>query len=468
MKQRRRTQGEFLHGALGHVVNCITLRVTLPGLALVCTLGAGSPPDTVPRDHSLTVVAPNDGAAAYNATFGAGNWTALAPYVDLLVAPRTAQVPATMKTARYLDVNLCSNLTGPGKNDYPFPDCSAWPEGAFYAQPGHPERPLSTKSGGIWQRFGAPSSPQMRALALAAIDGALHAHDDTLIYLDDATPPDDFYADMCWGAPSFEKGTGPCEGAPGGRARPPVDGGAAAWVAGMRQLIDAVPRPVLLNGGLASDAAHVPSPETRLIATDAHVWGAACDGCFYGNSPVPKNKYLWSGPVLRTRLDGIMHVTGAGKNVVLVDFAVTDPAARRRALADVMLFYEADRTWFWYAACGERSHIQVCPEAALTFYRPLRPYPKDVRDVAAAGGAFVREFAACYDAGKPVGPCATVVNPEPERSVPLPELHGTYAHSLRISGDGLCACYGDTGSLDFDGPAAPATLPAASGFVLFR
>lgn len=438
-------------------------------LVLACPASSTAPPVEPVRTHSLTVVTTNDGAKAFDSSFGNGNWKALGPYVDLVLRPRSPAVPEGMKTAMYLDVNQCSDRTGPGKNDFAIPDCSGWPPGAFYSQPGYPDRALTTKAGGIKQRFGDPDSTSMRTLTLQAVTTSLHDDGDyDLFYLDDASPPEGFYAEQCWGTPSFAPGAEACAGAPGGKARGPFGGGPENWVRGMRKLVDALPRRVVLNAGIAADAAHVQSPAARLVAEDPHIWGAVCDGCFYGYDAVPKNRYQWSGPLLRGRLDGLIHVTAAGKNVIMVDPAATDPAARERALADVMLFYDADRTWFWYAPCGERSHIRVCPEAALTFYRPVRAYPKDSRDLETPGGALVREFEACYDAGKPVGPCAAVVNPDPDASVALGRLHHLYAHSLRVAGTSLCQCYGDTGSLSLSGPPAPQTLPAASGYVLFR
>jgi hypothetical protein len=52
--------------------------------------------------------------------------------------------------------------------------------------------------------------------------------------------------------------------------------------------------------------------------------------------------------------------------------------------------------------------------------------------------------------------------------MPRPALHHAYAHTLTITGSSLCVCYGDSGSVAFGGPPAPATLPPASGYVLFR
>jgi hypothetical protein len=443
----------------------------LLSFAFAClTAACVSPPPApafVPRRRSLTVMAPNDGVKAFNSSFGVGNWKALGPYIDLLLTKRSAAVPATMLTAVYTDVDMCSNLTGPGHNDYPAPDCTAWPADAFYTQPGHPERALSSKYGGFLQRSGDPSSPTMRALSLALFKSALADGHEDLVYLDDANPPEEGYGAFCWGVPSMLAGSGECEGAPGGTAHGPYGAGPAGWVKGMRALIGASPKPVVLNG-LAGYAGHGPSVVAGLVASEHNAWGAACDGCFYGYSNTPTNRFLWSGALFLARLDGALHITGAGKNVIVVNASVTDPAMRERALSDIMLYYDPDHSWFWDAACGERSHIRVCPEAALTFYRPVRPYPKDSGDLQAPGGTLVREFEACYAEGRPAGPCAAVVNPDAYASMPRPTLHHAYAHTLTITGSSLCVCYGDSGSVAFGGPPAPATLPPASGYVLFR
>jgi hypothetical protein len=444
--------------------------ILVASLAAALIAFAAAPPAAsfTPRTHSLTVADLNDGAQAFNSTFGSGNWSALDPYVDMVLLNRSQHVPQRMKTMLYLDVGMCSGSTGPGRNEYPFPDCADWPADAFYAQPGHPERLLTGQyAGHILQRPGNPASSAMRALTLAAIERALGNGDDDLIEFDDSAPPEEWYGRLCWGAPIPGPGADDCVGAPGGKAHGPYGDGPAAWVRGMRRLIAALPRPAVISG-LAGYSGNGPSATAALVAESPNAWGAICDSCFFGGSAIPSNKFMWSGPVFRARLDGALRVTGAGKNVIVINSVVLDTQARARALADIMLFYAADRTWFWQAPCGRRSHIRVCPEAALTFYQPVAPYPSRSRDLEVKGGALVREFAACYAAGRPLGPCASVVNADPYSDQPLPRLQHEYAHTLRITGDSLCVCYGDSGSVSAEGPAPPERLPAASGYVLFR
>lgn len=44
----------------------------------------------------------------------------------------------------------------------------------------------------------------------------------------------------------------------------------------------------------------------------------------------------------------------------------------------------------------------------------------------------MREFAACYQNGRLVGPCAAVVNPHYGRTVSIPALRQSYGHSLLL------------------------------------
>jgi hypothetical protein len=427
----------------------------------------------VPRRHSLNVASAFDTPAEYDAAFGFDNWNVPAKYLDLVVAPpgtvdrrvRAAGLP----TMLYLDSNYCSGLRGPGRNPYPRPDCSDWPGELFYSQDGHPERPLTAHYGSTLQRVGNPAAPGWRSRTIDTVNDVLKGNSFEFLMFDDVVTPDEYYAPLCWGVPSFELGAEGCTGAAGGRARSPWSASFSrtAWREGEDALIAALPRPVVINGLAGNDHKGLPVVAGLAIAA-SNAWGAMCDACFYGNGAVPKNVFMWTGPVFESRLQGSIEVTGAGKNVVVMNEGTTDPGARQRALADIMLFYDPDRTWVWGSPCGARSHIRACPESALTFYEPYAAYPKSVADLAAPGGAYVREFAACYESGRPVGPCAAVINPDPGVVHRFPRLHNTYAHSLEIFGDSLCACYGDHGALSLMGSPPPDPLPPASGYVLFR
>jgi hypothetical protein len=224
---------------------------------------------------------------------------------------------------------------------------------------------------------------------------------------------------------------------------------------------------VVFNGLAGYDGKEATAAITSVVIGAPNAWGAMCDTCFYGIED-HQNPWLWTSPILEERLDGMMRVIAAGKSVFVVNPSVTSPAIRARALADIMLAYDPDRLWQWGDACGERSHIRACPEAALTFYAPYRPYPKNTATLAAPGGTYVREFAQCFDNGRLLGACATVVNPDRLAARPAPALRNAYRHSLVIHGTALCNCYGEPGAIFENGPAMPSPLPPASAYVIFQ
>ena len=55
----------------------------------------------------------------------------------------------------------------------------------------------------------------------------------------------------------------------------------------------------------------------------------------------------------------------------------------------------------------------------------------DISALSAAGGTYVREFAACYQGGSAIGPCAAVVNPH-GTAASMPALSGKYSTSLAL------------------------------------
>jgi len=432
----------------------------------------------VPREarriHSPTLAAAFDSRREIDAAFGWDNFQALAPYLDLVMTGpgelNTRVRVAGLKTMLYLDMNLCSGRSGTGANRYAGPDCADWPASAFYTQEGHTDRALTASyNGWILQRIGDPASPEWQARAARALRD-FTAHDQfELIEIDDATAPDEFYGALCWGAGGVGQGRYDCASAPGGAAHSPYGArySRARWQAGEAALARLSPTPVVFNGLHGYDKHESLPAIVEVVLAEPNAWGAMCDTCFYGTAGLP-NPFLWTHPILDVRLNAILQVIGAGKNAVVINGNQRDPSARSRALADIMLAYDPDRLWQWGSACGTVSMIHACPEAALTFYSPYRPYPKSTADLLDKSGNYVREFRACYDAGRSVGPCAAVVNPDLLLPHFSPALHQTYRHRLVIQGTSLCTCYGDSGSLSEDGAALPPIVPPASGYVLFR
>jgi hypothetical protein len=229
-----------------------------------------------------------------------------------------------------------------------------------------------------------------------------------------------------------------------------------------------MPLPVIFNGLGGFTKSESEAAVASVAATAPNVWGGMCENCFYANQDNAHNPFLWTGPILDANLTSLMRVIGAGRNAMVIDDDVTDPVTRERALADMMLVDDPDHLFVAGRPCGSVSLIHACPEAALTFYAPLGPYPTGPASVATSTGVYAREFAACYDRGSFVGRCAAVVNPDVYASRALPQqLARRYRHRLVLHGTGPCDCYGDSGSVTFDGPPAPATLPKATGYVVF-
>jgi hypothetical protein len=425
------------------------------------------------RTHSPTMAAAFDSRREIDAAYGWDNFRALAPYLDLVMTGPgnlNAQARAAgLKTVLYLDMNLCSARRGVGANQYAGPDCSDWPAAAFYFEDGHPDRALTASyNGWILQRVGDPSSQEWQTRSAAAFRESTARDRFELIEIDDATAPDEFYGQLCWGAGKVGDGHYDCAAAPGGEARAPYNArySRSAWEAGEAALARLAPSPVVYNGLQGYDKHESLPAIVPVVLAAPNAWGAMCDACFYGIGGHP-NPYLFTHPILDVRLNGIMRVIGAGKNVVVINPAQRDAGARARALAEIMLAYDPDRLWQWGSACGTVSMIHVCPEAALAFYSPYGAYPKSTASLADPSGNYVREFGACYNGGRYVGPCAAVVNPDLFSPHPRPALRNTYRHTLVIHGTSLCNCYGESGSVTQDGPALPAIVLPASGYVLF-
>ncbi len=433
-----------------------------------------TPPAIVARDHTQGAEFWNDSAAAIDSTYGFHNWRAAAPYIDVFFEPggpiyNQAVRSAGIKTGMYVDPNLCSGSYPVGANPNAGPDCSVLADDAFYFEDGSPGLPLTVSYNGTQlQKWGNPASSSLQAGTLAwakKLDLSDGGYD--VILVDDAATPDEWYrAYWCWGAGTFGGGNYTCSGAP---AAPPFNSvySRSQWQTGEAALAAALPQPVIFNGLGSHASGESEAAIASVAATGPNAWGGMCETCFYANAGNANNPFLWTGPILDGELTGLMHVMNAKRNAMVVNDDVTDPVARQRALADMMLVYDPDHLFISGRPCGQVSHIHACPEQGLTFYAPRRPYPTRLSALTSSTGIYAREFEACYNRGQFVGPCAAVVNPDVYGSHPLPSLRYPYRHTLVINGTGPCSCYGDSGSVSFDGPMPPTPLAKATAYVLF-
>jgi hypothetical protein len=203
-----------------------------------------------------------------------------------------------------------------------------------------------------------------------------------------------------------------------------------------------------------------PNPSNAVdLAQPSNVLGAMCEMCYDANSSggdsvetgaawqnvenaeigmVNQHKVFWAYP----------RATGS---------ASAETAIRTYAYASFLLTYDPSYAMF-QEALSTSSGFPVMPETQLVALRPLTT-AASVSGYQAAGGAYFREFGACYYAGNFVGNCAVAVNPS-ANSEPVPTT--SYSHSLALSGAGVL----DGGTASFLG-AAVTQLAPGSAAILF-
>lgn len=115
-------------------------------------------------------------------------------------------------------------------------------------------------------------------------------------------------------------------------------------------------------------------------------------------------------------------------------------------LASLLLTFDPRYVALAQDGPGDRSGLALNPEIGLVATKPILPSPTSIEDLRTPTGAYAREFRACTVWGKPIGPCAAIVNPDASHPVPMPPLTQTYGHNLALSGSGVVAGI-DTGRI---------------------
>jgi hypothetical protein len=137
--------------------------------------------------------------------------------------------------------------------------------------------------------------------------------------------------------------------------------------------------------------------------------------------------------------------------------ATTEIGLRTYVYASLMLTYDPNYVMF-QEALQTPSGYPVMPEDGLVVEQPLTT-ATDVSGYAASGGAYFREFGACYYRGQFVNKCAVVVNPSPTASVPVPTT--SYFHSMSLAGSGVL----DGGTIGFTGPQVTQLAPTSAAIL---
>lgn len=203
-----------------------------------------------------------------------------------------------------------------------------------------------------------------------------------------------------------------------------------------------------------------PNPASGVdLVQPSNVLGAMCEICYAGNGS--NGDYIQTGTSWQNVENAEIGVVSQRK--VFWDYAraTGDPSAetalRTYIYASLLLSYDPSYVML-QEAFQSATGFPVMPESGLVALNPVTT-ATDVSGYQASGGAYFREFGACYYQGNFVSNCAVAVNPG-AGTVPVPST--SYAHSLVLSGGGVL----DGGTAAFNGPAISSLAPG-SAVILF-
>ena len=183
-------------------------------------------------------------------------------------------------------------------------------------------------------------------------------------------------------------------------------------------------RPVVINGndpdtGLPSyGGAYLRSPR---------ILGTVFEGCLRGGGGIKTDRHdEW-----RHDVDGLLAHTALRK--LAICFMMGTPTLENRLYTLASWWAAYDPQWSVAAPIDAvPGQSALLPEFDIVPTHPVRTVAR-VRDLRAESGAYVREFAACYQNSRPIGPCAAVVNPS-GGAVALPRLALRYGRTLALGG----------------------------------
>lgn len=218
---------------------------------------------------------------------------------------------------------------------------------------------------------------------------------------------------------------------------------------------------VIYNGLSFFGPGYTVSPS---IALNSVTIGGMMEQCFV--RPGTTN-YQIAGALWQTIENTEIQMAQAGKLYFCYADAWDFPSSHALALrayvyASFLLTYDPATSVLWETFPSD-SGFHVNPEVQLVALNPVRTNISSISELHTQTQVFAREFLNCYVHGKPVGPCAAVVNPG-VNAYAWPFQSGQYQHTMLIGGAGLL----DRGWMKTSGPAPPATMAPLSGFIAFQ
>jgi hypothetical protein len=396
-------------------------------LVATATPAPGVSPSPTPGPISMTHVLTEDYLGGTNGT-RAITWAAAAPFLtwaETGTADASAIHAAGIKTMYYIDANRTE--TG---------DALQTSDESTYAHDCTGARVTDTYSGSLTQDVMDPSSSSMQSLFANVVSGIASQAPFDAIFEDDA------------GALSAYETYAPFSAMP-------CDYTDAGWIAGGNALDAVSPVPVFFNG-LSGLNGHDVSLSTGLLGAST-VLGGVYEGCYSASDQLKMGGWLWTA-IENSQL----YTVAQGKAFECLEIdensAASQTDARLYAYASFLLTYNPSRDILWELA-GTPSGFHVLPESELVALQPKVAEPANVSALLLTGGAYGREYNACYVHGAFVGPCAVAINPT-SAAVPFPFVQ--YQHSVILTGADVL----EGGTITTTG-TAPTTLAATEAAIVF-
>jgi hypothetical protein len=242
-----------------------------------------------------------------------------------------------------------------------------------------------------------------------------------------------------------------------GVSSPPCDPPFASWDAANALFLGASQHSIVFNGyGMNGDSA-------ALIGAPG-VLGGMMEGC-YADDGSATPPYVSGSSWIRN--ENLQIAAAASQKLMFCYNTPTSDAAasapvRQYVYASFLLTYAPQSSVLW-EYFSTPSGLHVFPETQVVPTSQLVSSPASIADLESPSGIYVREYASCSVAGKSVGACAAIVNPDATSSHAMPPLKQTYGHTMVLAGEGIL----DGGIVSVLGPAPPAVIPPETGFLLF-
>ncbi len=222
-----------------------------------------------------------------------------------------------------------------------------------------------------------------------------------------------------------------------------------SWLAAQRGLQASIDRDTIWSGVAITSAWPLfDNPSTI---------GGNYEGCYVAVAPHEQGGSVWLN-IQKAHL----YVVGRKKlfECMGLDTTPATDAFRGRMyqIASFLMVYNPTYSLLW-ETYATPSRVSVMPESQLVPTDPVVNI-SSITSLRTSTGAYAREYRKCYYAGRAIGACAMVVNPD-GITHSFPRLALTYHHTLELHGYGVL----DGGTVTFNGGAHSSTIPELSAVI---